>query len=492
MKKLLKLAGFCALVIGLAVSCEKTPETPEPLNLTAPVNLASSGVTTTGATLTWDAVEGAERYNVRINDGDPILATSNTYAAAELSPESDYTWAVQAFTGDVYSEWSADATFSTPASPLEVPTNLAATEKTQTTATLTWDIVERATGYEVRIDDNEQFIPVAENSYDLTDLTAETQYTWTVRAIEKNETMDRASEWADEATFTTLPIPVTEVTFTKAVGTDNGTEISADTNNFLVELFESDAESDGYRISFDLVSPKVDRDVFLQYLGIPNGDYNLADTRAPYTVTGKTVLELVADGDVADSWEITEGTFNIIGVYSEGYVVTVELPYQEGIFRGTYEGKIDVTNGNYDATVKNMGTMEIAGIAYKSAAYAGVDTYTLTVTGEGQIDGNGSGWSILEVPFNVAAGVEGNIPEGKYTITGDNAVNTVRAGYRDMVYTGQNIALQAVQTSNNALYAIGSGSVTVTHVDGNYQIVIDGEVPYGGGRYIGTITGAIE
>ena len=65
---------------------------------------AMSTVTSTSTTnsikLTWEAVEGATGYNVKLNGGDFTAATGTSHTFTGLSPKTDYTWEVQAIKGD--------------------------------------------------------------------------------------------------------------------------------------------------------------------------------------------------------------------------------------------------------------------------------------------------------------------------------------------------------------------------------------------------------
>lgn len=498
MKKLIKLAGFGALVFGLAVSCtpEKDKETtpPEPETLDVPAGLAFSNLTDTSATLTWDEVEGADAYNVRINDGEAFSVDSNTHEADGLVAETLYTWAVQAYNEDTESEWSEDATFTTGLAPVETPAGLAETDVTQTTATLTWDAVADATGYEVMIDGGEAVTVEEGNSHPLTGLTAETEYEWTVRAIEG----DRTGEWAEEKTFTTLPIPVTEVTFTYVTAIDNGNAVSDDTNNFIIDLYENEPTGegdspviDGFRFSLDAISVKIDRDVFTQFLVIPNGDYTLADTNIASTIakSDNTFLKLYEAGEEIEDYDLTEVKVNIVGSL-DSYTVTVEIPYSEGIFRGTYTGKIEVKNSNYNPSAKDLGTLNMDTVEYQSKTYGGgtLDAYVLKVKDESAT----LEWTVGPfVQFHVAAGAEQAIPEGVYNIASGNAVNTVLAGHRNFaLYPNDQQGMQAIDKRYN-YYAFTSGTVTVAHVDGNYEITFlakDGS----GNIYAGSIVGSIE
>lgn len=87
--------------------------TPSPLSV--PSNLSSSNVTSTSATLSWDAVENASSYMVKIGSTE-YDANTNSYSATGLTAATDYTWSVKA-NGDGInysdSEYSTEAEFRT-------------------------------------------------------------------------------------------------------------------------------------------------------------------------------------------------------------------------------------------------------------------------------------------------------------------------------------------------------------------------------------------
>lgn len=93
-----------------------TPSTPTALS--APTNLSSSNVTTTGATLLWDAVDNASSYTVKIGTTEYTDVNTNSYSATGLTAGTQYTWTVKAV-GDganyTTSAYAADANFTTEA-----------------------------------------------------------------------------------------------------------------------------------------------------------------------------------------------------------------------------------------------------------------------------------------------------------------------------------------------------------------------------------------
>ncbi|MDO4211227.1 MAG: fibronectin type III domain-containing protein, partial [Bacteroidales bacterium] len=97
---------------------------------------------------------------------------------------------------------TADGGGSTPQpTTLSVPTNLTSSNVTTNSATLSWGAVTNASNYTVKIGETE-YTGVTTNSYSATGLTANTKYTWTVKAV-GDGTNYTTSDYATNANFTT-------------------------------------------------------------------------------------------------------------------------------------------------------------------------------------------------------------------------------------------------------------------------------------------------
>ncbi len=138
MSKFIKLASLFALILGLAASCTKKPGN-DTETLVAPTGLSVGALTAISAELSWTAVNGAQGYNVSIDNGDAVAVTEASYNVTELTPETAYTWKVQAVKGEIVSEWSAGPGFTTTArTPTPAPTDLTVGDVAATVATLSW------------------------------------------------------------------------------------------------------------------------------------------------------------------------------------------------------------------------------------------------------------------------------------------------------------------------------------------------------------------
>ena len=137
----------------------------------------------------WNSVANASGYKVTVSNGvttASVTTASDRYYYITTFPTGNYTWSVKAIgDGSTYCEEN-DATDGTPfcvGADLSAvtPSNLAASEVTNTTATISWDEVANAAGYELLIVDDEETTiddySGSGTSWDVTGLTAGTTYT---------------------------------------------------------------------------------------------------------------------------------------------------------------------------------------------------------------------------------------------------------------------------------------------------------------------------
>ena len=113
---------------------------------TAPTGLTASAVTVFGASLAWDPVPGATSYVVYARGAPIATLTQPVFIDTTAGPGASVTYAVAAVDGSGSGAPSAPVTVVTlPAAP----TGLTASAVTAAGATLTWDPVPGATGYQV-------------------------------------------------------------------------------------------------------------------------------------------------------------------------------------------------------------------------------------------------------------------------------------------------------------------------------------------------------
>lgn len=153
----------------------------------APSNVHSSGVTESAATISWSPVSGATKYRV-LCKGKTYTVSGTSARLTGLSPKTGYTVTVVALnqagpSAPATTSLTTDAPKDTQAPT--APTQVAATNVTETSATLTWqastDDVGVA-GYKVYVDG--KATSVSGTSFDVSDLKAGTSYTMSVSAVD--------------------------------------------------------------------------------------------------------------------------------------------------------------------------------------------------------------------------------------------------------------------------------------------------------------------
>lgn len=477
MKTLLKLTVLGALTIGLAVSC--TPPTdPERETLDVPTGLAASNETDTSATLTWDKVEGASRYRVRIDEGEPSVVASTTYIAKKLDPRTEYTWSVQAFNGDSESEWSENATFTTVPATLEVPTNLVA-DPADISAILSWDAVEGATGYELIINDEDTFTSTT-NNVEVTGLVYSTEYTWTVRATEGG----RSGDWADETTFTTKPVQFAEI----YLDNDFGRFLYPEGIRNLYVSFHSWHEGfgvSGYDLTLDLLLPEGEAgdgilDSDKRYVIFPATTYNVEAGQTPNLIlpgAGSYVQHYVNGVRDDEIPKVVGGTMVVErGGSDERIVFELELDNGE-IFSAEWNGQIILKNPYYETPLQDHDFGTFTGICEfvfvrnpygDSKDVWGISAYDGDIWIESdKFMGNGT---ILRLFIYFPDGSDDTVlPDGEYPLIGDPVAHTPGMAFAKVSFIENNRWFEEDDIS------IASGTVKTVYSEelGEYTITID-------------------
>ena len=142
-----------------------------------PSNVALEA-TDTAITVTWDAVEAAESYEIEA-DGAIIENVSNTgYTHSGLTPNSEHEYRIRSVNAEGKGEWSqAYSRYTLPDTPKNFETAV-----TSNTITISWDEVPGALGYEIETDGEIQSAGL-ETSYTHRSLKPNTEHIYRVRAI---------------------------------------------------------------------------------------------------------------------------------------------------------------------------------------------------------------------------------------------------------------------------------------------------------------------
>lgn len=160
----------------------------------APGGLASSSITTTGATVSWTAVSGAVSYDVDYKltssgtwTNAATATTSTSVAIGGLTASTVYDWRVRTNCASASSSYTA-AQFTTASVPVcNAPAGLSSSSITTSGATVSWTAVSGAISYDVdyKLNSSGTWTNAAtattSTSVAIGGLTASTLYDWRVR-----------------------------------------------------------------------------------------------------------------------------------------------------------------------------------------------------------------------------------------------------------------------------------------------------------------------
>ena len=287
-----------------------TDPDPEPEPCDAPTNLSASNITETTAEITWNGT--ATTYEFKLNGGEAETLTTTSKALTGLTANTAYTVEVRAVCEDAESDW-VTTTFTTlqeqggtdpEPEPCDAPTNLSASNITETTAEITWN--GTATTYEFKLNGGTAET-LTTTTKALTGLTANTAYTVEVRAICE----DQQSAWVT-TNFTTLEeqvvIVLGEVTTSPATNLGN---TSATLNGALVNA----GESENYTVGFALATVA---DFTLEDAGVQNITSTLNGSTFTATVNdlteGQTYFYRAYITNEAGTAYGTVETFTLLGL----------------------------------------------------------------------------------------------------------------------------------------------------------------------------------
>lgn len=175
--------GSSTTYSNYVTACEE-----EVCNLSEPSNPLSNNITSSGATLTWNAVSGATGYVVTLTAGGvskEITTTTNSCELTDLQPATDYTWTVKATKGKCESAPCSTKEFTTlvPCTPLAMPTNVKVEWIGGDQYQLSWDKVTNATCYKITGKFSTTSIQQNYTIRTLSDLTRGREYSGTIIAM---------------------------------------------------------------------------------------------------------------------------------------------------------------------------------------------------------------------------------------------------------------------------------------------------------------------
>lgn len=154
--------------------------------------------------ITWNAVSGASGYDIKVDGNVLNVGAALSYTHSGLQAESTHTYSVRTRNAGGTGQWSSpelDATIlpNPPGTPKITDTN---TKTTQTTITISWDAVAKATSYEIEAD-GKNIGTDSKTTYTDEGLSPDSLHKYRVRS--KNAGGE--SEWSAVTDISTLPIP---------------------------------------------------------------------------------------------------------------------------------------------------------------------------------------------------------------------------------------------------------------------------------------------
>lgn len=204
----------------------------------APVSsLKASSVTSNSATLSWNKVVGAEKYEIL--SGNKVVASTDktSYKISSLASGKELTYSVRAVSGTNYSEQQS-VKFTT--LPATVKSLKASTVK-DTSLKLSWAAASGATGYKIeKSTDKKKWTTVktvTDTSYTVTGLNALTTYYFRVTAYAK--------------TSSTVYGTASSVISAKTViGTVSGLKVKSATDTSIVYTWTAVKNAKGYKVEY--------------------------------------------------------------------------------------------------------------------------------------------------------------------------------------------------------------------------------------------------
>ena len=453
-------AGNTSVSDPTSFTTKTAPDNEAP---TAPGGVAVSSITDNSAVVSWTASTdnvGVAGYNIYLNDNkiNALPVTELQFQLTGLAAETEYQVRIEAVDGAGNTSSSGSISFATEALQTSdneaptVPSGVAVSGITESTAVVSWtestDNVGVA-GYNIYLNDNKvNALPITELKFQLTGLTAETEYQVKVEAL-------------DEAGNSSISNPVSFVTGVapdrEAPTKPDGITISDITHNSAVVMWNESTDNVGV-VGYNIYL----NDVKVNASPITEQQANISETNelttsvlryelggleaaTEYQVKIEAV-DAVGNTSVSDVVRFTTVTFQEPGDQrptAPGNLTTVEV-MSESISiswrpAGDNEG---VVGYNVYVNGQRMNTTAITDTQYVLTGLTADTTYEIMVTAVNGV-GNESEAALLtvktdaiaapEVPSdNPSAGPSGDVPTGSggnvQAPTADNRNQTVKVG----------------------------------------------------------------
>jgi len=350
----------------------------------APTGLASSAISSTGATVSWSAVSGASSYLVEYKLGTETAwtvaaaaAATTSYTFTGLSASTVYDWRVSTNCGLNGLSGPTAAQFTTTAPPVcSAPAGLTSSAITSSGATVSWTAVSGAVSYAVDYKLNSASgwtsfsTAQTTTSANLTGLTASALYDWRVTT-----NCSFGSSTATAAQFTTTAASTCASAFEPnetqataaaiASGVTNSAAISSSTDVDYYKITTTGTNS----MVYNLVGPSgVDFDLYI---------YNSAGTQIG-SGAGSTATETVSlAGQAAGTYYI-----KVIGYNGANSTTCYTIKATATAVTSCQSSLDNSTNGTTSGAAVIPFNTNVTGLISPSAD---VDNYKFTITTGGTI-----------------------------------------------------------------------------------------------------------
>ncbi len=204
------------------------PEIPE--NLTGKPTMKN-------ITLTWEAAERAEGYELEI-DGKRIEVKANTYIHEGLTTNTSYKYRIRAYNKGGKSPWSEPVTVTTWPDIPATPTNIMATAE-QNSVTLTWYSSPYSESYDIQIDEKNT-VNVKGTSYTNENLNPGTNHSYKIRAVN----ISGIGQWSRPVGISTLPMEDASTTTGSAIVANVAAVVTNKTITIAWQAVEANAQYD--------------------------------------------------------------------------------------------------------------------------------------------------------------------------------------------------------------------------------------------------------
>lgn len=353
----------------------------------APTGLTASGITTTGATVSWTAVSGAVSYDV-----DYKLTSSGTWTNAAtatastsvaiggLTANTIYDWRVRTNCSGSSSTYTA-AQFTTASAPVcNAPSGLASSGITSSGATVSWTAVSGANSYDVdyKLTSSGTWTNAAtattSTSVAISGLTANTVYDWRVRT-----NCSFGSSGYSTAQFTTAASGggcqssydnVANESFAAAVAIPTDTDVRG--------LISTTTDNDWYKVTLASAG------TLTVTLGTLPGDYdvklfNSSQTQVGISQNGGTTSETINYSAAAGTYYIQVYGYNGANSTTVCYTLKAAFSASSSTCPSTYDNS---TNGTFSGAVQIPLNTDVKGLINTTTDN---DYYKFTITNGGTL-----------------------------------------------------------------------------------------------------------